>query len=45
MSLMGLFSSEACYGWIDAKEDSLVKLNKLIDWEDLRKKLVALNRR
>lgn len=42
MSLMGLFSSEACYGWVDTKEDSLIKLNQLIDWEALRKKLRAI---
>ena len=42
MSLMGLFSSEACYGWVDAKGDSLIKLNQLIDWEGLRKKIGAI---
>ena len=42
MSLMGLFSSEACYGWVDAKGDPLIKLNQLIDWEGLRKKIGAI---
>lgn len=36
MGMMGLFSREECYGWVDAKGDPLVKLAKLVPWENLR---------
>lgn len=39
MSMMGLFSREDCYSWLDAKGDPLASLDKLIPWENLRKVL------
>jgi transposase, IS5 family len=39
MSLMGLFSSEECYTWVDAKGEALATLDSLIPWENLRKLL------
>jgi IS5 family transposase len=42
MSLMGLFSREECYGWVDAKGDPLARLDKMIPWENLRRVLGAI---
>jgi transposase, IS5 family len=39
MGLMGLFSREECYGWVDAKGDPLAHLDKIVPWENLRKLL------
>jgi IS5 family transposase len=42
MSLMGLFSREECYGWVDAKGDPLAALDRMIPWENLRQVLAPI---
>lgn len=39
MSMMGLFSREGCYKWVDAKGDPLATLDGMVPWENLRKLL------
>jgi hypothetical protein len=37
--MMGLFSREGCYKWVDAKGDPLATLDGMVPWENLRKLL------
>ena len=45
MSQMGFFDVENWYATLDAKDDSLVKINALVPWETFRSRLEQIWRK